>query len=214
MVPIHGVPLLEIWLKQLMESPQIEQVYINCHYYAEQVREYVIRSKWRERITLIYEPVLLGTAGTLRANLDAIFGTHDSALVIHADNLSCFDLQDFLNCHEKRSSEIHMTMMTFCCDTPEQCGILEVNSNGVVVGFHEKVRNPPGNNANAAVYLVDRVICQYLKSLTQNHVDLSTEVIPFFIGQIQAYANHIYHRDIGTPESLELAHHEYPLCQG
>ena len=45
-------------------------------------------------------------------------------------------------------------------------------------------------------------------------IDLSTEVIPHYLGRIQTFHNHQYHRDIGTPESLNLALQEYKLVSG
>jgi mannose-1-phosphate guanylyltransferase len=41
-------------------------------------------------------------------------------------------------------------------------------------------------------------------------VDLSTEVIPRFLGRILAVRTRGYHRDIGTPEALALAEAEWP----
>ena len=35
-----------------------------------------------------------------------------------------------------------MTMMTFRTDDPSSCGIVEVDENGIVIGFHEKVKTP------------------------------------------------------------------------
>jgi mannose-1-phosphate guanylyltransferase len=40
-------------------------------------------------------------------------------------------------------------------------------------------------------------------------IDLSAEVIPELMGRIQGFEIKGYHRDIGTPESLELARHYY-----
>ena len=42
-------------------------------------------------------------------------------------------------------------------------------------------------------------------------LDFSTEVMPLLIGRIQTFHNGIYHRDIGTPESLAMAQFEYPM---
>ena len=44
--------------------------------------------------------------------------------------------------------------MTFRSETPETCGIVELDAEGVVVGFHEKVANPPSNLANGAIYIL------------------------------------------------------------
>ena len=101
-------------------------------------------------------------------------------------------------------------MMTFETSTPESCGIVELDEFGVVRRFHEKASNPPGNRANAAVYIVSQEVFGFLSQLRRDVIDFSTEVIPFFLGRINTFQNETYHRDIGTPESLDAARREYP----
>ena len=98
-----------------------------------------------------------------------------------------------------------MTMMTFRTDTPESCGIVELDGRGVVTGFFEKVARPPGNLANGAVYIFEPEVVETIASLARPVVDLSTEIIPRFIGRILCVETRGYHRDIGTPESLARA---------
>ena len=43
-------------------------------------------------------------------------------------------------------------MMTFHADR-RRCGIVELDDEGIVVNFHEKVSNPPSNIANGAVFV-------------------------------------------------------------
>ena len=100
-------------------------------------------------------------------------------------------------------------MMTFKTDAPQSCGIVELNSRGVVQQFHEKVDNPPGDLANAAVYIFEPTVISFLASLGRDIVDISTEVLPAYLGRIQTFLNEDYHRDIGTPESLVLAELEF-----
>lgn len=131
-------------------------------------------------------------------------------MVVHADNLSLFDVAAFVERFETRESGIEMTMMTFVTDAPETCGIVELDANGAVRAFHEKVANPPGNLANAAVYIIGPKVIEFIAGLGNDTVDLSTEVLPHFMGRINTYTNTIYHRDIGTPESLRTAQLEFP----
>ena len=48
-----------------------------------------------------------------------------------------------------------MTMLGFRTDDPPSCGILERDRHNTVVAFHEKVKHPPGNLANGAVYIFE-----------------------------------------------------------
>ena len=101
--------------------------------------------------------------------------------------------------------QVVITMMTFITDTPHSCGIVEEDSAGIVQAFHEKVDSPPGNHANGAIYIFDQEVLSFLKSIKSNLVDISTEVLPNFIGRINTFHNSDYLRDIGTQESLHQA---------
>ena len=74
-----------------------------------------------------------------------------------------------------------------------------------------KVANPPGNNANGAVYIFEPSVLKFLESLGKPVIDLSTEVLPHYLGRMSVFANDGYHRDIGTLESLALANKEFTL---
>ncbi len=101
-------------------------------------------------------------------------------------------------------------MMTFDTTAPETCGIVELDDDDVVRAFHEKVKNPPGNLANGAVYIVSPVVMEFLAGLGKEVIDFSTEVLPHFMGRINTFHNRTYHQDIGTVESLLIARKEYP----
>jgi mannose-1-phosphate guanylyltransferase len=207
MVDIHGRPLLALWLDLLFHGG-IEQVLVNTHWFAEVVEDHVRTSPWADRISPVYEPELLGTGGTLVAN--AAWFAGQALLLAHADNLTDFDVPGLLAAHAGRPPGTMMTMLAFRTDDPRSCGILEVNSQHVVEAFHEKVENPPGDLANAAVYVFEPEVIAYAASLGKAFVDLSTEVIPHFTGRILAVEHTGYHRDIGNPEAYRLALEEFP----
>jgi mannose-1-phosphate guanylyltransferase len=210
LVPIHGRPLLDYWLEMLLGAQSgVDRVLINTSYLAEQVQDHVMKSPWRERIDLTHEDELLQTGGTVLAN--RAFFNDDAFMVIHADNLSRFSVADFIACHHRRPAEAAITMMTFVTDAPSTCGIIEADERGLIIRFHEKVSSPPSNRANGAVYIFEPEVLDFMNGLGKRLIDLSTEVIPSFMGRIAIFENRDYHRDIGTIESLEKAHREYPL---
>jgi mannose-1-phosphate guanylyltransferase len=94
--------------------------------------------------------------------------------------------------------------MTFETESPEVCGIVELNAENVVTQFHEKVLNPPGNKANAAIYLIEKEVIDWI-DLHPANKDFSTEVIPHFMGRIATWHNVNIHRDIGALKDLQLA---------
>lgn len=207
LVPIRGKPLLEYWL-DLLFGGGIDAVIINTHHLADRVRQFVAASRWKDRITLVHEDELLGTGGTVLRNRAHFEG--QAILVAHADNLTRFDVRAFCDRHAQRPPGTAITMMTFVTDAPRSSGIVVEDSSGVVTEFHEKVAGPPGNRANAAVYIFEPEVITFLASLGRPVIDLSTEVLPQFLGRICSFHNATYHRDIGTHESLRKAELEYP----
>lgn len=202
LVSINGKPLLEIWLERLAEAG-LGPLLINTHYLSSQVERFILSSSLKKQIKLVYEPVLLGTAGTLLANIDFFEG--EDVMLIHADNYSLADFKAFINAHEKRPAGCLMTMMTFKTDSPSECGIVELNKEGIVVGFHEKVENPPGYLANGAVYILSPQILSILLKDFSQVGDFSTGVLPHFIGKIYTYETKEVFMDIGTPETYKMA---------
>ena len=206
LVPIQGKPLLGYWL-DMLSTQGINQILINTHYLPEAVKSFVQSHPLQEKIILIHETELLGTAGTVLKNRTWL--QEGPFLLAHADNLTRFNLPAFIDAHARRELGIEITMMTFETDSPQNCGIVECNENDVVIGFHEKVPNPPSNQANAAVYIIEPSVIAFLASLNKEVIDFSTEVIPHYMARIQMFRNTEYHRDIGTPESLRLAEIEF-----
>ena len=206
LVPIHGKPLLGYWLDMLIAGG-IEQIFINSHYLPEAVQAFIQSHPLRDRVILLHEEVLLGTAGSVLKNRR--FLENEPFLLAHADNLTRFDVQAFMKVHEQRRLDVEITMMTFETDMPQSCGIVEWDENNIVIGFHEKVPHPPSNQANAAVYIIEPSLIDFLALLNREIIDFSTEVLPHYLSRMQIYRNNDYHRDIGTPESLRLAELEY-----
>jgi mannose-1-phosphate guanylyltransferase len=206
LVPVHGRPLLDYWL-DLVFPGGIERALVNTHWLADQVAAHVAASPWRSHIDLVHEDELLGTGGTILANREW-FGGH-AFLVAHADNLTDFDVAGLISAHRNRPEGCIMTMLAFRTDDPSSCGILELDSRQRVRAFHEKVESPPGNLANGAVYIFESEVIDDIARLGRPVVDLSTEIIPNYLGRILTVETDGYHRDIGTPESLLRAHSEF-----
>jgi mannose-1-phosphate guanylyltransferase len=210
LMPINGRPLLDYWIHLLVESG-IEKIWINLHHHHDIVCKWVDSHKYREKIILDYESELLGSGGTLLKAEH--FMENRPVMLIHGDNLSLLNICEFVKSHSKRPTDTEITMMTFKSPTPQSCGIVELDENQVVQAFHEKVRNPPGNLANGAVYILEPSIINFLKTFCREVIDFSTEVIPHYIIKICSYQNAFYHRDIYNFESLLAAQIEFPGCE-
>ena len=132
LVPIQGKPLLGYWLEMLMNGG-IEHIIINTHYLAITVETFIDSHPLRERVSLIYEEVLLGTAGTILKNRHLL--GDEAFMLAHADNLTRFDVQAFIEAHRQRKHGVEITMMTFETDMPQNCGIVDWDENNIVIRF-------------------------------------------------------------------------------
>ncbi len=202
LVPIKGKPLLEIWLENL-EKGGISEFLINTHYLSEKVETFVVNSKFNYKCIIKFEEKLLGTAGTLINNLQFI--GNQECMLIHADNYSLLNIEDFMKAHLKRPLHCLMTMLTFRTDNPSSCGIVELDEKNVVISFHEKVNNPPGNLANGAVYILSREFIKILSDKYRHVSDFSVDVLNNFKGKIYTYETKEIFIDIGNPKSYLLA---------
>ncbi len=209
LVKIGGKPILEIWLENLSKAG-CEEVIINTHYLSEKVEEYLEGRKFGDmKIITTYEPKLLGTAGTLLKNANFLLGKN--CMLIHADNFTDVNLEEFLKFHKDFSipKKRLLTMMTFTTNNPESCGIVSINNEGIVENFHEKKSTDNGNIANAAIYCFNDNLINFLISKKKNFFDFSEDVIPECINNIQTFHTNSTFIDIGTIDNLELARRKY-----
>ena len=203
LVPIGGEPLLAWWLRKL-EATNCQKVLINTHHLADEVMKFL--NCWHSNnmsIQAVNEPVLLGTAGTLIANKSFFEGAR--GLLIHADNAMASDLDPFLRAHAQRQRGCLVTMLTFHSDSPSSCGIVEIDPEGIVRAFHEKVAKPPGNLANGAIYAFEQPLIDLISNIEPSPKDFSAEVIPMLLGRIQTWFTDQTYLDVGSPGALKQA---------
>ena len=123
LVDIGGRPLLDIWLDALA-SAGVDEVLLNVHHLHHLVEEHVVARAGRAPfVRVVHEPVLLGSAGTLRANRDFVAG-EQFFLAINADNLTTFDIGRLVQAHH--SAPLLATLAVFHAPHPERCGIVTV----------------------------------------------------------------------------------------
>lgn len=205
MMPVQGWPLLDYWIANFSQC-NIEKILINTHYKHCEVTKYIRRNHLKNRLIGSHEETLLGTAGTIRKNKN--FCSKFPLIVAHADNLCVCKFQDFVEHHEtKRGKDCPITLMSFVTDKPESCGILELDENNRLQKMHEKVPGSPGNIANGAVYIFEPEVVHWIIN-SKEIADISTQVLPQFMGKISVWHNYRIHRDIGSAEQLFAAQHE------
>ena len=202
LMPIHTRPLLEYWIC-LLGNLSIQNILVNIHDHKEIMEVFLNRPQLIKKVRSVYESKCLGTGGTLYSNRK--FFRNCTTLFIHADNWCQCDFHDFINYHQNlRPKNALMTMMTFRTSTPKDCGVVELDKNGIVQKFYEKVKNPPGNLANGSIYLLEPAVLSMLEDMP-NVYDFDIDVIPKLLGKISTWENTKILRDIGNLESLLIA---------
>jgi mannose-1-phosphate guanylyltransferase len=209
LIPILGAPLLKIWLDNF-EKHGIDEVLINTHHHADQVERFIDGQRLATRMKLhtVYEPDLLGSAGTLWQNRDFIAGDSDF-VIAYADNLTTLNLGKMIDFHKKiRSMGGILTMGLIEAPDPTACGIVTLDNHGRVVRFVEKPSQPESDLANAGVYVAAADLFEEFKQLpagTSRALDLGYDLLPQLVGKMYGFRITDYLADIGTPQSYSSA---------
>jgi mannose-1-phosphate guanylyltransferase len=203
LLPIQGVPMLAIWLA-LCRQHGISEILVNTHAHAAAVSKFL--SHWKDglRVTLVEEPQLFGSAGTLRANREWV-ESDDKFWVFYADVLTCTDLTHMLRVHSPSDAA---TIGVYSVPDPERCGIVELDQNDVVTSFVEKPASPRSNLAFAGIMIATQ---QLLRAIPEKAgADIAFDVLPRLIGKMRGYPVADYLLDIGTRENYEQAQKTWP----
>ena len=201
LVEVKGKKILEIWLEKL-ENLGVENFIINTHHLSEKVDDYIKKSRFKNKVKIIYEKNLLGKAGTLYKNANLI--TED-LIFLHADNFTTDSLETLIKAHYSRPLDCLMTMLTFTTDDPKSCGIIKTDLKEVMVDFVEKPKNYIGSKANAAVYILSKEFLSIFKESYKDSFDFSIDVIPNFKKRILTNQTENFFIDIGSLNNLYLA---------
>lgn len=203
MLPLGGKPMLEILLDQCISSG-FSQFYISVNYLKDQIIDYFQDGKkWGVTINYLIEDEPLGTAGSLQLLPKSVA---EPFLLLNGDVLTRLDYRQLLNFHYENHS--YGTVCVRDHTTTIPFGVVE--TNGVeLAGFKEK---PSYRQlVNAGVYLIHPQLLSLL--LPNKHTDM-----PDLLRDAQRSGYritvcpiHEYWIDVGRPETLNQAHHEWPL---
>ncbi len=199
LLPVQGVPMLQIWLERCHEFG-IEEVLINLHSHAEQVREFLRdQSSCNVRVEVSDEPLLLGSAGTVRENR-AWVAKEPDFWIFYADVLSDIDLGHVIERH--RDMRADATIGVYRVPDPSRCGIVQLDDRGWVTEFVEKPKVPIGNLAFSGILLASSRFLDLIPEHTP--ADIGFHVLPR-VSKLAAYEIQGYLIDVGTMENYQSA---------
>ena len=206
LVPVGPKPIIDTWLG-LFERAGVEEVLINLHHHPDLVRRHLGRREGKIVIRTVYEKELLGSLGTVLAN-KSFYAGESEVLIVYVDNFAFIDFRQFAAFHAGHT--FPMTVGVFETPTPKECGIIELDREGTVVGFEEKPQNPRSNLANAGIYLIDTGFLNgWSDDPGTGTRDIGFHFLPRSVGRMKAYRVEPFFHDIGTIERLRKANAEY-----
>jgi mannose-1-phosphate guanylyltransferase len=204
LLPIQGVPLLEIWLRHC-EAAGVCEALVNAHAHAQQVKEFVAGRTGAVHVCVTEEPELLGSAGTLAENRGFVAG-EDAFFVLYGDVLTNASLNALWEFH--REKRLPVTLGITQVTDPERCGTVSADESGIVRRFVEKPARPESNWAFSGVMVASQEIFEAIPG--RRPADVGFDVLPRLIGRMAAYRMSSYLMDVGTLGNYRAAQEEWP----
>jgi mannose-1-phosphate guanylyltransferase len=199
---VGDIPLLDFWLEKVNQISPVK-IFVNVHHLANLVENHILSSSNKHKVTLVREPELLGTGGSVKNLL--VQNEIDELLVLHGDNFGNIDLKKVVSRYKNRPSTCDSLMVTFITNDVRSCGIVEVNKAGVLKKYREKPEFSKSNLANAAIFIFSSKALDRIKTFELNVFDLSKDILPTFINNMYTYHFSDFFTDIGTQEKLKFA---------
>ena len=204
MLVIDDRPLLDIWL-DAFDRAGVEEVLVNLHHLPDGVRRHLAGRAGPSVVRTVFEPQLLGSAGTLVANRRWIDG-EELFLACNADNLTDFDLRSLID--EHRGHDTIATLTLFHSPQPSAGGVVDTDATGRVIGFAEKPSQPVSDLTNAGIYAFHPAVLDEIDARPPK--DIGYDLLPRLVGRARAVPIEGYFRDIGTADAYRQAREEWP----
>jgi mannose-1-phosphate guanylyltransferase len=205
MLDIDGRPLLDIWL-DAFDRAGVEEILVNLHHLPDAVRRHLAGRTGLPVVRTVFEPELLGSAGTLVDNRGWVAG-EEFFLACYADNLTDFPLRTLINAH--RAQDTIATLAVFRSENPSAGGVIELDAGGRVTGFTEKPAEPVSDLVNAGMYALRPDVLDEIDPTPPR--DIGYDLLPRLVGRAWAVPVEGYFRDIGTSDAYRRARREWPV---
>jgi len=165
-----------------------------------------------------------GTADAIYQNINLIEQADPHLVAIFgADHIYRMNIRDMIEFHMQKSAQITVSAIPVTKDQASEFGVIEVNDEGAIVGFHEKKANAPtmprdpervyasmGNYLFSTKMLIDELYAD--ASNEHSSHDFGRDILPGLIGRSSMYAydfqtnripgdpadGPVYWRDVGT----------------
>jgi NDP-sugar pyrophosphorylase family protein len=204
LVPVVGEPItahIMRWLK----SFGYDEIAINVHYLAETIKErFGDGSEFGVKLTYLYEPKLMGSAGALKA-LEGFFT--EPFVVVGCDCLTDANLESLVNFARKQNALATIGLVE--AEEVDQYGVVVTNADGRITEFQEKP--PKGTErsklVNTGIYAFTPGIFEHIPP--SEFYDFGKQVFPALRAADAEFFGYrlsgAYWADIGTPDEYVRA---------
>lgn len=200
MASVLNRPFLE-WLLLSLYRQKVRRVCLSTGYMGEVIKQYFGTGQ-RFGMELRYgrDPHPLGTAGAVLHAMKHIQG--DRFLVLNGDSYCRFDVTMLFNHHISTGAKA--TIWLIETEDSGRYGLVDVDAEGAVMGFHEKKPELQPGLINAGIYLFERSLTASIPK--GRPVSLETEIFPTLAGcGLYAVVGNGPFLDIGTEKSYLAA---------
>jgi NDP-sugar pyrophosphorylase family protein len=211
LVDIGGEPLLARQISYLQNNG-VERIVVNAHHLAEQIEQFASDHPAADRITVVREPELLGTAGGVRNALKWL--GLEPFVVLYGDVIVTEPIAAVMATHD--DSGAHATLALYRSANVEGKGTVKLTatndgSKQRIVAFHEKTTARADAEAyiNAGLYVIDPNLIAELPAGVE--LDFGHDVFPDALARELPLAAHVLQApaiDMGTPAMLDVARAE------
>jgi len=151
-----------------------------------------------------------GTANAIYQNIAFIEQYNpDYVLILSGDHIYKMDYNAMLNYHIRHGADATIAVREVPWDEASRFGIMNTDSDGKIIEFEEKPKNPKSNKASMGVYIFTwSKLRHYLEedeADKKSNNDFGKNIIPNMLNDKQvlvAYDFNGYWKDVGTIESL------------
>lgn len=151
-----------------------------------------------------------GTANAIYQNLGFLDRFNpETVLILSGDHIYKMNYGKMLQIHEKSNAAVTIAVMPVAWEEASRFGIMNVDSEGNIVEFEEKPKNPKSNLASMGIYIFNyAVLKKYLTDDERNPEssnDFGKNIIPEMLAKgekMVSYRFDEYWKDVGTVHSL------------
>jgi len=212
LLKIAGKTILDYTVGKIEQVDEVDEIIIvTNNKFASHFEEWSNHAHYSKKITVVNDQTLsnedrLGAIGDMQYVIDQET-IQDDLMILAGDSLFEFALTDFTHYFNEVKTDV-IAAYPEELEQRQRGGSVDINSEGEVVDFKEKVENP-GQYSVPAFYIFKGETLPLLKKYLDegNNPDAPGHFIPYLIQQkpVHAYIFEGYRYDIGTLDSYERA---------